>query len=158
MGIEKLPRISDDGWPEAVIKWVLDAGDAEDAEYKARHGRSLGQTARLAMMDGAVLNAIHVLAKRVQEIHEAAAADAEALNQTVATLADAATQMQGKGMQFMGRWSRSVDYTRGDVVAHNGALWVASNATPDAPGVGTAWQRMLKADNRGGFVVGDDHG
>jgi hypothetical protein len=158
MGIEKLPRISDDGWPEAVIKWARAAGDEADAEFKARHGRSLGESARFALMDGTLVRAIHVLAKRVDEIHKAAAADAEALNQTVATLADAATQMQGKGMQFMGRWSRNIDYERGDVVAHNGALWVASNATPDAPGVGTAWQRMLKADSRGGFVVGDDHG
>jgi hypothetical protein len=158
MGIEKLPRISDDGWPEAVVRYVAAEGKKEDDEDRARHGQSLGLAPYNGALGGLMLKAIHVLAKRVQEIHEAAAADAEALNQTVATLADAATQMQGKGMQFMGRWSRNVDYERGDVVAHNGALWVASNATPDAPGVGTAWQRMLKADNRGGFVVGDDHG
>jgi hypothetical protein len=62
----------------------------------------------------------------------------------------------GRVIRYMGRWCRDVDFLSGDMVSHGAALWIAKRPTRETPGTGVDWQKMLKADQRGGFKTGDD--
>lgn len=131
--MSNLPCVSDDGWPEAVVRYVAAEGKKENAEYRARHGQSLGLAPYNGVLGGLMLKAIHVLAKRVDEIHKAAAADAKALNQTVETFAKALEEIQENGFRYRGYWRQGTHATRGEAYTENGGLWYCVRATTDRP-------------------------
>lgn len=79
------------------------------------------------------LHAIHKLAKRVDEMHKAAAADAESLNQTVETFAKALAEIQENGFRYRGFWRQGTHATRGEAYTENGGLWYCLRATTDRP-------------------------
>jgi hypothetical protein len=64
-------------------------------------------------------------------------------------------QGQARGIRWTGGWARDVDFHRGDMCTHRGALWIAtSDGTKSMPGADNDWQRMLKA-NRNGTIEED---
>jgi hypothetical protein len=97
--------------------------------------------------------------KHVKSLDQAGVIDAQVIDELANTIqrVDALEKiLEGRGIRFMGRWNRDVDFQNGDIVSHGAALWIAKRATRETPGVGLDWQRMLKADHRGSFKTGDD--
>lgn len=57
-----------------------------------------------------------------------------------------ATEVETKAMRFRGVHQPAEDYTRGDLVTHQGALWHCNRPTTDRPGDGgTSWQLAVKS-------------
>ena len=57
---------------------------------------------------------------------------------------------QGRGIKYMGVFRRDEDYQRGDVVTHQGGMWVRNTdtATKETPGTGPSWTLAVKAGGR----------
>lgn len=143
----KLPPPASDGFLKAVQDAIygeaLDTLKATDIAM-ARDGLAVvpeGSYARSAMLmeienafrADAALHAIYQLAKRVDEVHKAAAADAESLNQTVETFAKALAEIQENGFRYRGFWRQGTHATRGEAYTENGGLWYCLRATTDRP-------------------------
>ncbi|WP_395117745.1 hypothetical protein ACFCQI_14240 [Rhodanobacter sp. FW102-FHT14D06] len=57
-----------------------------------------------------------------------------------------AAEVETKAMRFRGVHQPAEDYTRGDLVTHQGALWHCNRPTTDRPGSGgTDWQLAVKS-------------
>ena len=50
-------------------------------------------------------------------------------------------QLELHGIQYWGVYQRAAEYKRGDVVSHNGTMWVAITGVPpnENPGVSALW-------------------
>jgi hypothetical protein len=102
---------------------------------------------------------IQPLKNRIGELEIEKNIDVEVINELASCLERVGALEKtsgGRGIRFMGRWNRDVDFLPGDIVQHGAALWISKRATRETPGGGIDWQRMLKADQRGGFRTGDD--
>jgi HK97 family phage prohead protease len=96
--------------------------------------------------------------KRIAALEGAKSIDADIADDVakcIERIAELDSATKDRGLKFMGRWNRDVDYHRGEITTHAGALWVASRPTTDAPGACTDWQKMLTADKRGLTVGGE---
>ncbi len=135
MGTDKFPPISDPKWTDAVIADIEQSTHDEVAFETARNGKNAAPASAImtGKMFGELLSAIHCLAKRVDEVHKAAAADAEALNQTVETFAKALAEIQENGFRYRGFWRQGMHATRGEAYTENGGLWYCLRATTDRP-------------------------
>jgi hypothetical protein len=115
--------------------------------------------AAVTMALKATMRNIHnPLAARIQALEQSDAIDAEVIDELGKCLerVDALEKgVEGRGVRFMGRWNRDVDFENGDIVAHAAALWIAKRSTRETPGTGVDWHRMLKADARGTFTAGE---
>ena len=54
--------------------------------------------------------------------------------------------MEKTGIKYVGVWQKAQTYRKGDVVTHDGSMWVSLKAdNSDAPGKGDSWQLAVKA-------------
>lgn len=60
-------------------------------------------------------------------------------------------ELESKGIAYVGTYQRAAEYRRGDVVSFDGAMWVATCATPphEVPGKSVCWQLSVKSSNNG---------
>lgn len=135
MGTKRLPPMDDPAWMDALVADIEQSTNDTVALETARDGNNATQASAImtGKMFGSAIVAIHQLAKHVSEIHKAAAADAESLNQTVETFAKALAEIQENGFRYRGFWRQGMHATRGEAYTENGGLWYCLRATTDRP-------------------------
>ena len=74
-------------------------------------------------------------------------------SKAVEPLKERIAELEMTGIKFVGTYQRAAQYVRGDVVNHDGAMWVCTCDTPpqEVPGKSVCWQLSVKSSN------GKDH-
>ena len=67
----------------------------------------------------------------------------------IKALAERVTEIESRGVKYVGTYQRSGDYERGMLATHKGAMWHAVQKTSDEPGTSAAWQLAVKAGRDG---------
>lgn len=69
------------------------------------------------------------------------------IKKATAPLLERIAELELTGIKFVGSYQRAAEYRRGDVVNHDGAMWVATCAVPpqEVPGKSVAWQLTVKS-------------
>lgn len=75
----------------------------------------------------------------------------EEIRKAVEPLKARIAELESHGIKFVGVYQRASEYRRGDVVSFDGAMWVATCATPpqEVPGKSVCWQLSVKSNNNG---------
>jgi len=71
----------------------------------------------------------------------------EQIAQATAPLQERIAQLEASGIRYCGTYQRPVVYKPGDVVTHDGSMWVATCPTPpmEVPGKSVCWQLSVKS-------------
>jgi hypothetical protein len=75
------------------------------------------------------------------------------IRKAVEPLKERIAELEMTGIKFVGTYQRAAQYVRGDVVNHDGGMWVCTCDTPpqEVPGKSVCWQLSVKSSN------GKDH-
>src|SRR5262245_18132897 len=69
------------------------------------------------------------------------------LESRIAVLEQRIAALEASGIKYLGTYQRAAEYRRGDVVTHEGGMWVATCAVPtmEVPGKSVCWQLSVKS-------------
>ena len=78
-------------------------------------------------------------------------AQVKPLREEIAQLKERIAELEATGIKFVGTYQRAAEYKRGDVVNHEGGMWVAVCDTPtmEVPGHSVCWQLSVKSGANG---------
>lgn len=76
-----------------------------------------------------------------------ASAIREHVERKIKPLQDRIAQLESRGVRYVGTWQRAATYDRGEVVTHDGSMWVAVDNVANGVKPGSnpeAWQLSAK--------------